>query len=96
MVEARGAARPLLVRPRNYGWAELMKRVFDLDVLACPGCGGQMNVLAQIEDPVIARKILEHLGLSADELTLAPARGPPLQGTGEDEQAPPVASDEWI
>ncbi len=35
-----------------------MNRVFDLDVLAGPGCGGQMKVIAQIEDPVIARRIV--------------------------------------
>jgi hypothetical protein len=27
-------------RPRNYSWAELMRRVFEVDVLDCPECGG--------------------------------------------------------
>ncbi len=43
---ARRVARSIPVHGRNYGWAELMKRVFALDVLACPGCGGQMKVIA--------------------------------------------------
>ena len=38
--------------------------------LRCPHCGAQMRLLAAIEDPEVARKILGRLGL--------PARGPPL------------------
>jgi hypothetical protein len=33
-------------RDRNYTWAELMKRVFLLDVLQCERCGGRMKILA--------------------------------------------------
>jgi hypothetical protein len=82
------------LRSRNYGWSELMKRVFVLDVLECPRCSGPMEAIAQIEDPVIARKILEHLGLPAVELACAPARGPPELGEAEDE--PPLLDDEWM
>ena len=32
-------------QPRNYPWAKLMSRVFELDVLACPCCGGRMRIL---------------------------------------------------
>ena len=88
---ALAAAGPRLIRQRNYRWAELMKRVFDLDVLKCPNCHGQMRPVAEIEDPVIARKILQHMGLPADELELAPARGPP-----EPEERPQVLEDEWM
>jgi len=42
---------------------DLMRRGFDLDVLACPRCGGRMRLLATIEDPQVIRKILAHLGL---------------------------------
>jgi hypothetical protein len=51
-------------------WAELLQRVFEVDALRCPRCGTQMRLLAAIEDPEVARKILGCLGL--------PARGPPL------------------
>ena len=27
--------------PRHWAWAALMRRVFEVDVLACPRCGGQ-------------------------------------------------------
>ena len=77
-----------------------MKRVFDLDVLDCPGCGGRMEIIAEIEDPLIARKILQHLGLPADELELAPSRGPPVweEDDGEDgeDEVPSEAEEDWM
>ena len=42
---------------------------FGIDVLNCPACSSRMELIATIEDPAVARKILEHLGL--------PTRGPP-------------------
>ena len=69
-----------------------MKRVFEVDVLECPKCGGEMRPIAEIDDPVIARRILEHLGLPAEELALDPARGPPRQWADE----PPLLDDEWL
>jgi hypothetical protein len=41
-------------RRRSWAWADLMRRAFELDVLACPRCGGRMRVLATIEDPHLA------------------------------------------
>jgi hypothetical protein len=35
-----------------------MRRVFDLDVLECPRCGGRMSVIATIEAADVLRKIL--------------------------------------
>jgi len=31
--------------PRNYSWAELMKRVFGLDVLKCDCCSNRIGIL---------------------------------------------------
>jgi hypothetical protein len=59
-------------KPRDWAWADLMRRAFDLDVLACPRCGGRMRLLATIEDPQVIRTILAHLG---------PSRGPRPQPT---------------
>jgi hypothetical protein len=39
--------------------------VFEVDALRCPGCGARMRLLAAIEDPEVARKILECLDLPA-------------------------------
>jgi hypothetical protein len=41
-------------RHRNPGtgaWADLMRRAFDIDVLACPRCGGRLRLIATVEDP---------------------------------------------
>ena len=35
-------------RWRNYTWAELMKRVWAIDVLECPRCFGRMRLVAAI------------------------------------------------
>jgi hypothetical protein len=49
-------------RPRNYSWAELMKRVYEFAVLKCPDCNGHLKILASIHPPINARKILECMG----------------------------------
>ena len=54
---------------RNYSWAELMKRVFGLDVLKCDRCGSRMRILCAINPPDAIKKILDCLGL--------PSRPPP-------------------
>jgi hypothetical protein len=65
-----GTARELEARPRAAvptharTWAALMHRVFDLDVLAWPRCGGRLRVIAAIQGPAVARTILAHLGLA--------------------------------
>jgi hypothetical protein len=57
-------------RHRNYAWASLMARVFEIDVLKCTDCNGRLRILAAIHPPVNTRKILECLGL--------PSRAPPI------------------
>ena len=54
-----------------------MKRVFAIDVLVCPHCGGTRKLIALLTDGVVVRKILAHLGLSTEPPPLAPARAPP-------------------
>jgi len=38
-----------------------LKRVFDIDVTTCCECGGDVKIIASIEDPVVIEKILAHL-----------------------------------
>jgi hypothetical protein len=58
-------------RPRRYNWQELMRRVFEIDVLECPKCGGRtMRILAQIHPPETTTAILDWLNL--------PCRPPPI------------------
>ena len=61
---------------RHLGWAALLRRVLDVDALACPRCASPMVVLAFLTDPAVVRKILTHLNLPADPLARAPARLP--------------------
>ena len=43
---------------RHWAWADLMRRAFDIDVLACPRCGGRLRLIATVEDPDAIRAIL--------------------------------------
>ncbi len=54
--------------------AQLLKRVFAIDITTCPQCGGTLTILAAIEDPAVIVKILSHLGLSTRAPPRAPAR----------------------
>jgi len=67
----------LPVRQRRLDWSALLRRAFQIDVLRCPRCEGRMKVLAAINDPEVAQKILRHLGLPAEPPSCAPARAPP-------------------
>jgi hypothetical protein len=58
--------------PRNYAWAELMRRVWEFDVLACE-CGGRLRILSAIHPPETTRKILDCLGLPSRPPPIAPA-----------------------
>jgi hypothetical protein len=65
------ASAPELTRTsRRTAWADLVQRVFEVDALRCPDCGGRMRVLAAITEPDVARRILECVGM--------PSRAPPL------------------
>ena len=50
-------------KPRNYSWAQLLERVFEVDILICPPCGSKMRVLCAIHPPDAIKKILTCLGL---------------------------------
>ena len=60
-------------------WARLLKRVFDIDIEHCPNCGGELKIIAAIEEPrVIVRILLTHLGLSARAPPREPKRLPEI------------------
>ena len=44
---------------------------------ACPGCGGDIRLIAFIIEPGPIRKILTHLGEPLEPPPVSPARGPP-------------------
>ncbi len=63
--------------PHRYSWAELMKRVFRLDVLKCSNCGSKRRWIAAITGREAIVKILEHLDLPSVAPMPSPARAPP-------------------
>jgi hypothetical protein len=62
--------QPSIKPSRRYLWADLLQRVFEVDALCCPRCGGHMRVLAAITEAEVAQRILACLAL--------PTRAPPL------------------
>jgi Putative transposase len=58
--------------PRHWAWADLMRRAFDIDVLACPRCCGRMRLIATVEDPDAIRAILAALAMSRERADRAP------------------------
>ena len=60
-------------KPRkNYKWAELLARVFGIDVLKCH-CGGELKPIAALKDPREITRYLKHVGIEH----LPPSRAPP-------------------
>lgn len=68
-------------RYRVMSWAQRLKRVFKLDLASCEDCGGQVRVIASIEDPAVIGKILAHreqaTPVLADDERRPEVRGPP-------------------
>jgi hypothetical protein len=67
---AEREALPLRVARRR--WAELLRRLYEVDPLACPACGGAMRILAFITEGAVINRILTHLRRARSD-----ARGPP-------------------
>jgi uncharacterized protein YbaR (Trm112 family) len=64
-------------RGRYRPWAELLKRTFAIDVLACPKCEGRMRLVAMVTDEKSVRRYLRALGEPTELPQRSPARGPP-------------------
>ncbi len=70
-------AAPRAIRFRGLRWAELMRRTFAFDVLACGRCGGRLQLIALIEQTAVITRILRHLGLPSEVPACCPPRSPP-------------------
>ena len=66
-------------RESGFRWADLMRRAFGFDVLACPRCGGRLRLIALIDESAVTQRILRHLGLPTEVPEARPARAPPLR-----------------
>jgi Putative transposase len=51
-------------KAKGYGmsWAQRLKRVFAIEIGRCDKCGGNVKVIASIEEPAVIERILKHLG----------------------------------
>ena len=78
MRKTQEKANPLLILEQeepfvpSKGWAEMIRKVYELDPLLCPSCGGQMKIIAFIEDHKVIDRIIKHL-----KLTFHAERPPP-------------------
>ena len=61
-------------------WVRLIRKVYESDPLECPKCKAPLRPIALIENPIVARAILTHLGRWQPRAL---------------ERAPPVPSGAW-
>ena len=54
------------------GWAEMIRKVYEVDPMSCPQCGATMKVIAFLTDYVLVDRIINHL-----RLTFVADRPPP-------------------
>ena len=50
------------VAPR--GWVEMIRKVYEVNPLACPQCQSQMRIIAFLTDFSVVDRIINHLKLS--------------------------------
>jgi hypothetical protein len=67
------------LRPSRSKWAELLRRVVEIDALRCPYCGGKRRLIALLTDGKVVRKILE------EEPAAATSTGPRRPGASPTE-----------
>ena len=76
--KAQHAVNPFLIIEQeesfvpSKGWAEMIRKVYEVDPLLCPSCGGQTRIISFIEEPKVIDRIIRHL-----ELTFDAERPPP-------------------
>jgi len=67
------------IRALRRRWAELLRRIYEVDPLVCPRCGATMRIIAFITELRVITKILRHLATkgadqrSPPQASIAPA-----------------------
>jgi transposase len=54
------------------GWAAMIRKVYEVDPMVCPKCGGRMKLIVFITEYAVVDRIINHL-----KLTFAAAKPPP-------------------
>ena len=64
-------------------WARRLQRVFGIEIEACARCGGNLRIIASIEEPAVIARILVHrdrpCGTPQPELAPQAAPAPPVE-----------------
>ena len=80
-LKSKKNAEPPVNEHKEMTWAQRLKRVFNIDITICNRCGGEVKIIACIEDPMVIKKILDHLdaksGALASVSQLPEPRAPP-------------------
>jgi len=76
-------------------WSRLIRKIYEVDPLICPECGGEMRIISFIEQKELIHRILAQLGISKE----GPSRSPPVRETSPEITYEPFYDDmvyeEW-
>jgi len=61
-----------LQRLPSKGWAAMIRKVYEVDPMLCPKCGGWIKVVAFVTEHAVVDRIIDHL-----KLTFAAEKPPP-------------------
>ena len=56
----------------------LLVRILEINPLVCPGCGGEMKIIAFVTETEPVGRILQHTGEPDHAPAISQARGPPI------------------
>jgi hypothetical protein len=84
-VSGANPTKPSTPRHVAKSWARRLKRVFGVEIERCARCGGELKIIASIEEPQLIAKILSHLEGTAPEQSQSELplrkRGPPAESS---------------
>jgi hypothetical protein len=70
-VSGADPTKPSTPRHVAMSWARRLKRVFGVEIECCARCGGELKIIAGIEEPQLIAKILSHLERAATRYYLS-------------------------
>jgi hypothetical protein len=62
-------------------WAELLRRIFEVDPLICPACGGRMRIVGFAVVPRDIDRILRHMRHKGSDARAGPRAAAAAPGT---------------
>ena len=75
-LKSKKDAEPPVNEHKEMTWTQRLKRVFNIDITICNRCGGAVKIIVEtshryIEDPLVIKKILDHLDAKSRALASA-------------------------